>query len=157
MTDITGHVLGIYLQPAQRTLPQPVPAAQALVGHGLDGDVHGKKRPGDPRQVLIVDIATLRRFDLHPGDLREQITVAFAALEPLPAGTLLQAGEVTLELTGPCEPCTHIGGLNGVVDPIAFQKALDGRRGQLARVIGVEGEGRIRVGDRIDVRTPAPR
>lgn len=147
MTDITGHVLGIYLQPAQRTLPQPVPAAQALVGHGLDGDVHGKKRPGDPRQVLIVDIATLRRFDLHPGDLREQIVVDFPPLERLPAGTRLRISEVTFELTGPCEPCTHIGKTLAVDDTVQFQQALQGRRGQLARVIAADGDGVIRVGD----------
>lgn len=155
MTD--GTVLSLQILTHHGERPRAVPDVRALPGHGLEGDIHGKSRSGSGRQVLIVDRTTLDAFGLRPGDLREQITVAFAALETLPAGTLLQAGEVTLELTGPCEPCTHIGGLNGVVDPIAFQKALDGRRGQLARVIGVEGEGRIRVGDRIAVRAPAPR
>ncbi|HET6946835.1 MAG TPA: MOSC domain-containing protein [bacterium] len=155
MTD--GTVLSLQILTHHGERPRAVHDVRALPGHGLEGDIHGKSRSGSGRQVLIVDRTTLDAFGLRPGDLREQITVAFAALESLPAGTLLQAGEVTLELTGPCEPCTHIGGLNGVVDPIAFQKALDGRRGQLARVIGVEGEGRIRSGDRIAVRTPAPR
>lgn len=147
MSELTGRVLGIFLQPAQRTAPQPVPAARALVEHGLDGDVHGKKRAGDRRQVLIVDVASLQHFGLRPGDLREQIDVDFPALEGLPAGTRLQINAVTFELTGPCEPCTHIGKTLAVDDTARFQQALQGRRGQLARVVAVAADGLIRVGD----------
>lgn len=155
MTD--GTVLSLQILTHHGERPRAVADVRALPGHGLEGDIHGKSRSGSSRQVLIVDRTTLETMGLRPGDLREQITVAFAALETLPAGTLLQVGDATFELTGPCEPCTHIGGLNGIADPVAFQKTLDGRRGQLARVTSVDGEGRIRVGDRIAVRTPAPR
>jgi MOSC domain-containing protein YiiM len=147
MIDATGHVLSIHLLRAQRTPPQPVAEAKALVGHGLEGDVHGKKRPGDHRQVLILDLVSLRHFGLRPGDLREQITVDFPMLERLPAGTRVRIGAATFELSGPCEPCTHIGQTLGMEDRIVFQQALAGRRGQLARVVAVDGDGVIRVGD----------
>lgn len=147
MTHTTGQVLSIHLLREQRTPPQPVSEAKAVVGHGLDGDVHGKKRADDRRQVLILDAGTLRDFGLRPGDLREQITVEFPVLEELPAGTQVRIGQVTFELTGPCEPCTHIGKVLNVDDRTAFQKGLEGRRGQLARVVDVEGDGTIRVGD----------
>ncbi len=121
--------------------------AMAVVDHGLVGDVHGKKKAGSRRQVLIVDRATLDTLGLRPGDLREQITVEFPALETLPEGTRLRIGQVTCELSGPCEPCTHIGTLLGVPDAAAFQQDLQGRRGQLAKIVAVDGAGIIRVGD----------
>ncbi len=84
----------------------------------------------------------------------------FPELDRLPLGTSLRVGQVTLEVTGPCEPCTHIGKLAGVADPVAFQATLDGRRGILARIIGIEGDGKIRVGDAVailDARDATPK
>lgn len=151
-----GTVLHLHLLTRHGERPRVVAEARALPGHGLDGDLHGKSRSGSRRQVLIVDRGALETLQLRPGDLREQITVAFAPLESLAPGTLLQVGEAVLELTGPCEPCTHIGALNRVEDPAAFQASLAGRRGQLARVVEVEGEGRIRTGDRVAVIPHVP-
>ncbi len=146
-----GIVLSLQLLAAHGERPRSVPEARALVGHGLEGDIHGKTKPGSRRQVLIVDRTTLESMDLHAGDLREQITVDFDHLERLAVGTLLRIGEVTCELAGPCEPCTHIGTLNGREDPEAFRRSLVGRRGQLARVVALDGLGRIRVGDTVAV------
>ncbi len=145
----SGRVISLQILVGHRERPEPVRRAKALVDHGLEGDVHGKKKAGSHRQVLIVDRATLQELGLQPGDLREQITVDFPALETLAAGTLLRVGEATCELTGPCEPCTHIGQLLSVTDTVAFQQELQGRRGQLARVVAVDGEGFIRVGDSV--------
>ena len=154
---MNGRVLSLQLLTAHGTRPRRVPEVRALVGHGIDGDIHGKTKPDSRRQVLIVDRATLLAMGLQPGDLREQITVEFPSLETLPVGTFLRVGEVTFELSGACEPCTHIGALNGVPDAEVFRSALDGQRGQLARVAAVEDEGRIRVGDVIAVLTSSPR
>ncbi|MGH2400208.1 MAG: MOSC domain-containing protein [bacterium] len=154
---MNGRVLSLQLLTAHGTPPRSVPEVRALVGRGLDGDIHGKAKPDSRRQVLIVDAATLAVMGLQPGALREQITIEFPPLETLPVGTLLRVGEVTFELTGPCEPCTHIGALNGVADPEAFRSALEGRRGQTARVAAIDREGRIRVGDVIAVLTGSPR
>lgn len=155
---VIGSVVSLQIVTEHRAKPRRVPAVRALIGHGFEGDVHGKKQSGSRRQVLIIDRTTHAVLGLHPGDLREQITVDFPALDSLPPGTLLRIGEVTLELTGACDPCTHIGGLLGVADPEAFQRQLEGRRGQLARVVEVEGQGTIRIGDPLlvaGVRSPA--
>ena len=156
---LSGTVVSLHLVRSHGERPQLVSQAGVTVGRGLDGDLHGKTRaPGGRRQVLIVDRADLVRLGLQPGELREQITVDFSDLNTLPAGTLLRIGSVTCELTGPCEPCTHIGGLVGVGDPHAFQHTLLGHRGQLARVTAIEGDGTIRVGDPVipeGVSTPA--
>src|SRR3989449_9420851 len=150
---ISGRVIGLHLLIEHQQRPEPVRRARALVDVGLDGSAPGKKKAGSRRQVLIVDRATLEALALRPGDLREQITVEFPALETLPSGTLLRVGEVTCELTGPCEPCTHIGQSLGVPDTVAFQQALQGRRGQLARIVAVDGVGFIRVGDSMTLLT----
>jgi MOSC domain-containing protein YiiM len=121
--------------------------AVALPGRGLDEDLHGKTREDGKRQVLLMDTETLDALGLSPGDLRDQLTLELPGLQRLPAGTVLQVGEARLELTGPCEPCTHIGELLGKEDREAFRGSLVGRRGVLARVVAVTGEGRIRVGD----------
>lgn len=143
-----GTVVSLHLLREHGAQAQSVSEAKATVGRGLDGDLHGKTRtPGSRRQVIITDRGALSALGLRPGDLREQITVDFSDLEGLPAGTLLKIGMVTCELTGPCEPCTHIGGLMGVADPKAFQDSLVGHRGQLARIVAVDGDRMIRVGD----------
>jgi len=144
----SGRVIGIYILNAHGERPQPRTEVRALVDQGLEGDLHGKGRAaGTGRQVLVMDRQTLEASGLNPGDLREQITVDFAALETLPVGTHVRVGDATLEVTGPCEPCTHIGKLNGRPDAVEFKKSLEGRRGQLAKVIAVEGDGFIRLGD----------
>src|SRR5947209_2946153 len=66
-------------------------------------------------------------------------------------GPVMRGGEATCELTGPCEPCTHIGQLLGVPDAVVFQQNLQGRRGQLARIVATDGDGFIRVGDAVTV------
>jgi len=154
---MNGTVVSLQLVTRHGERPRAVEEARALVDHGLEGDIHGKTKPGSRRQVLITERATLTGMGLRPGDLRDQITVALEVLESLPAGTRLRMGEATLELSGPCEPCTHIGALNGVPDPVAFQQMLQGRRGQLARVVAVAGDGRIRIGDPVIVQSPVPR
>jgi MOSC domain-containing protein YiiM len=136
-----------------------VSEVRALVDHGLEGDAHGKKKASSQRQILLLDRGTLQALGLRPGDLREQITIDFPLLETLPAGTRLQIGQATCELTGPCEPCTHIGQLLSVPDEVQFQASLRGRRGQLARVTSVDRDGTIRVGDTVVVigtRDPTP-
>jgi len=155
MDSNSGTVIGLQILLEHRERPTPVRQVRALVDRGLEGDIHGKNTSGSRRQVLIVDRATLEALRLHPGDLREQITVDFPLLETLPAGTLLRIGPATCEISGPCEPCTHIGGLLGVPDVVAFQRSLDGRRGQLAKVTAVDGDGLIHVGDPVAVLAPA--
>ncbi len=139
-----GTVTNLQIFPEHRQQPAAVSQVRALVDQGLEGDAHGKKKAGSRRQILILDRGTLQELGLRPGDLREQITIDFPPLETLPAGTLLQIGQVTCELTGSCEPCTHIGALVGVADAAQFQTSLQGRRGQLAKVTAVDREGTIR-------------
>ena len=144
----SGRVIALHVLSTHGERPQSRAEVRALVGTGLEGDLHGKGRAaGTGRQVLVMDRQTIESAGLRPGDLREQITVDFAVLEMLPVGTRLRIGNATLEVTGPCEPCTHIGKLNGQEDVVEFKQSLEGRRGQLAKIIAVDGDGMIRLGD----------
>lgn len=151
-----GVVLSIQLSKVHGQLPVPVEETRALVGHGLEGDSHGKRRPNTGRQVVLVDRRTLEAFGFAHGALREQLTVDLPGLDALSAGTRLRVGEAVLEISGPCDPCVGIGTLNGAEDPTALRDALAGRRGMSARVVAVTGSGRICRGDELVVDTPRP-
>ncbi len=152
-----GVVLSIHLLRAHRQPPVEVEEARALVGRGLEGDVHGKGRPDSSRQVLIADRRTLEAFGFPHGALKEQLTVDLPGLDDLPRGTRLEIGEVTFELTGPCEPCEVIGKYNAAADPFALRDSLRGRRGMLGKVVAATGAGRIRRGDAVVAPRNAPR
>ena len=129
----------------------PVSVAKALLDLGLEGDSHSLRGPGRRRQVLLLDAATLERFALRPGDLREQITIAgLPEITMTPPGTRLRIGAATFEAAGDCEPCLHIGDLLGVEEPELFRLALQKQRGLLCRVVEVRGEGWVRVGDPVE-------
>ncbi len=145
-------VLSVQLHKTSNHPLLPVPRAQALLDHGLEGDSHSRRGPGRRRQVLLVDASTLERFGLRPGDLREQITVAgLPDISLLSPGTRLRIGEATFEAAGDCEPCLHIGDLLSVDEPELFRQALDKRRGLLCRVVDVRGQGWVTVGDVVEL------
>ncbi len=124
-----------------------VTEAQARAGGGIEGDSHASRTK---RAVTVVDISTHESVGVKPGDLREQITVeGLPKLGDLETGTLLRVGAITLRVNGPCDPCTHIGEMNGVADPKEFQAMLDGRRGLVCNVVVADGP--VRVGDEVSV------
>lgn len=89
------------------------------------------------RQVLIASQSVTARLHLRPGDLRENIVVAFEPLYELPSGTVVQIGQALIRLTFHCEPCKKILNL------VDFDSILH-RRG----VFGVFlNNGAISVGD----------
>jgi hypothetical protein len=114
---------------------------------GLEGDKHAGREEGK-RQILLAEAGDLRDLGLEPGALREQVTLDLPGLMSLGEGTRLRVGEAVLEVTGVCEPCTHIGEHLGAEDPEALRQALVGRRGMLARVLR---EGPIRRDDPVEV------
>jgi MOSC domain-containing protein YiiM len=151
MPEVPGKVASLQVVPGNHATAEFRDAVVAVEGKGIEGDWHFHRRD---RAVLLMDQGDLRDLDLRAGDLREQIMLDLEDLMLLPPGTTLRMGDVTLELTKVCAPCTHIGEHVGVEDVEDFRDRLQGRRGMLARVVSVEGRGRIRVGDRVDVHRP---
>jgi MOSC domain-containing protein YiiM len=144
---MNGRVISLHIRTEKHGTPIPVAEAVGRVGGGIEGDVHADRTS---RAVLVVDRATVEALDLRPGDLREEVTIeGLPEVTNLPVDTELRVGGVTLRVSGPCEPCTHIGELLAVPDPEAFRQSLLGRRGALCTVAAVSGP--IRVGDPVEL------
>jgi MOSC domain-containing protein YiiM len=144
---MSGRVISLHIRTEKHGKPTPVAEATGRVGGGIEGDVHADRTS---RAVLVVDRATLDALQLRSGDLREEITIeGLPDVTNLPVDTELRIGGVTLRVSGPCEPCTHIGELLAVPDPEAFRQSLLGRRGALCTVVAVSGP--IHAGDPVDV------
>jgi len=136
-----AQVSNVFIAVERRKAMKPVEQALAVTDRGFLGCIHG--RVGSKRQVLLVDIETLREFGLLPGTIRENITTAGLNLAELRPGQRLGMGEAILEVTVPCESCSRMDEIR-----MGLQKELENRRGILCRVI--EG-GRISRGDAIEI------
>jgi MOSC domain-containing protein YiiM len=142
-----AHVVSLQLHEGHGRPMRGVPEAQARVGGGIEGDSHAHR---SKRAVTIVDRSTHDAVGVKPGDLREQITVdGMPSLGSLAEGALVRIGAITLRVNGPCDPCAHIGEMNGIADPDEFQSMLEGRRGLVCTVVSAEGP--VRVGDEVSV------
>jgi len=142
-----AKVISLQLHEGHGMPMRPVPEAAVRVGGGIEGDSHVHR---SKRAVTVVDRSTHDAVGVKPGDLREQITVeGLPSLGSLGEGTMLRIGAITLRVNGACDPCTHIGEMNGIADPDEFQSMLEGRRGLVCNV--VRADGRVRVGDEVSV------
>ena len=117
---------------------QPTSTIDAVAEKGLRGDQSYGRRS---RQVLLVDLEQLRSLKLHPGDLRENITVSGLKLDSLPIGSQLRSGEVVLEIVDVCDPCSKLEDIRP-----GLMKASENMRGMLAIV---KHSGTIRPGEPI--------
>ena len=137
-----GKVVALYLCEEHREPMTPVQEAMAISDLGLEGDRHA--RQGSARQVLVMDMETLAALDLAPGAIKENITVEGLALSSVTAGQVFFIGdEVTLEATGPCEPCSRMDEIRP-----GLRTELDGRRGIVTMVLN---GGTLGVGDAVRV------
>jgi MOSC domain-containing protein YiiM len=137
-----GRVLHLFRAPKKRVPMEELSEARALENVGFEGCAHA--RPGGGRrQLLLVDIETLRAMQLTPGIIRENITTEGLDVNALPVGRKLRVGEVELEVSTVCEPCELMEQIRS-----GLMTELVGRRGMLCRVI--KG-GTVRCGDEIAI------
>lgn len=157
-----GKLERILLRQYRRGPVTSTDTAQALAGVGLLGDrkagsaATGISPPGDSkRQVTLLQAehvaviaALLGRQSLDPVLLRRNLVVSGINLlaarslfkdQPM----LLNIGEVLLEISGACEPCSH---MEEVLGPGAYN-AMRGHGGVNARILR---GGTIRVGDNVN-------
>ena len=135
-----AKVIALHLCQGQRQPMIPVQEAVAISDLGLEGDRHARK--GSARQVLVMDKETLDGLGLTPGVIKENITVEGLDLSSVMAGQVFFiGGEVTLEATGPCEPCSRMDEIR----PGLRVDLLD-QRGIVTMVIS---GGTLRVGDAV--------
>jgi MOSC domain-containing protein YiiM len=142
-----GRVRWIGLRPARGAPMAVVDRVEAVEGAGLVGDRFKRSSTGKRGVTLIQAehlpaIASLASLSaVAPETLRRNLVVEGVPLVAL-VGRRFRVGEVLLEGTGPCDPCSRMeealghGGYN----------AMRGMGGITARVL--EG-GRIAVGDAV--------
>jgi len=146
----TGRVSWIGIRPERRAVPQIVTAVVAITDRGLAGD-HYQGKPGSKRQVTLIQAEHLAAVasmmglaELDPRLIRRNVVVAGINLLAL-KDRQFWVGEVLLEYTGLCHPCSRMeenlgaGGYN----------AMRGHGGITARV--VQG-GTIKLNDPVKLK-----
>jgi MOSC domain-containing protein YiiM len=117
-----------------------------VTAEGAEGDYNNyrmRKLAGDPNQaILILTEEVLRQLNaegwpVKPGDLGENLTLGNVSESSLQVGSRIQLGEVALELTLRCDPCTELHSLPYVGERrgAEFVKTMVDRRGWYARVL----------------------
>ena len=142
---MSGSIISMRLCVGSRDPMKEVNDANFITGQGMEGDRHlrsdGRR---SNRQVLIMDSETLSHFDLLPGQVRENVTVAGLDFSSISAGDKVSlGGDVILEITGDCEPCARMDELRP-----GLKGEIDGKRGLLAFV---EKGGLVSVGAEVGV------
>ena len=143
----TGRLEWIGLRPGRRAPLAEFNYVEVLADHGLVGD-HKAQRAGGKRQVTLIQHehlyavgALLGRDAVDPALLRRNLVVSginLLALRDMP----FKIGDVVLEGTGLCEPCSRMEEVLGT----GGYNAMRGHGGILARVIS---GGIMRFGDAV--------
>ena len=129
---MSGSIVSIQLCVGHRDPMNSVESAQMREGYGIEGDRHAvSEGVRTKRQVLLIDQETLHKFELSPGEVRENITTSGIDLHSLSEGQRLAlGGEAVVEITGHCAPCSRMDEIRE-----GYSTALEGHRGMLASVV----------------------
>ena len=144
-----GRIAELHLKPREgrgRGIPKRAVPHLHITAEGVEGDFNRwrtEEANGDPDQAVLLlseeTLAELRAegWPVQPGELGENLTVAGLPPDALAPGAEVRLGEVLLEVSKPCDPCTILYGLPyvGHERGAAFLRALQGRRGWFARVV----------------------
>ena len=147
-----GTLKWIGLSPGRKATIVEVDSVKVEVGTGLEGDRHSKGRPGGKRQVTLIQAEHLpiiqalsdSRVEVTPALLRRNLMVSGINLLAL-RNRQFWVGDVLLEGTGQCHPCSR---METYLGPGGFN-AMRGHGGLTARVI--EG-GIVSVGDDVKMK-----
>ena len=124
---------------------------------GVEGDFNRfrDERVGDPdRAVCIFSLERIEELkqEGHPievGSTGENLTIQGVSWDSLVEGARMEVGDVVLELSEPCAPCSKIGGsfIGRRFDRVDQEQEFGWSR-WLARVVR---EGRVSVGDSVNI------
>ncbi|MCA1713821.1 MAG: MOSC domain-containing protein [Gammaproteobacteria bacterium] len=143
----SGQVRWIGLRPARSVAMQSVDEAEAVTGKGLVGDRYQTSAGGNgKRGITLIQAEHLPTIAVLSGHeavaaslLRRNVVVAGIALIAL-KDRRFRIGEVLLEGTGPCDPCSQ---MEAALGPGGYN-AMRGHGGICARIVA---GGRLRLGD----------
>lgn len=146
---MTGIVLRTSIKPrnaGQRGLPKPAVSSLEVTVQGAVGDFNNyrtEQMPGDLDQALLLlteevlhDLQS-EGWPVQPGDLGENLMLGGVPERMLAPGTKLRIGDVLVEISLACDPCTTLYALPyvGRERGPEFLRRLNGRRGWYARVL----------------------
>ncbi len=141
-----GRVDWIGLRPARDKAMESVVSVEAVAGQGLVGDRYMKASGSGKRGITLIQaehlpaIAALTgRESVAPALLRRNVVVAGIPLIAL-KGRKFRIGDVLLEGTDSCDPCSR---MEAALGPGGYN-AMRGHGGLCARIL--EG-GSLRIGD----------
>lgn len=148
--------------PGQRGLPKQAVPRLLITPAGAEGDYNHyrtTKVHGNPDLAILVmtrdviDRLRAEGWPVEPGDLGENLTLDGVPEASLKPGSKIHIGQVLLEVSEPCDPCTELYVLPyvGKEKGPAFVKTMMGRRGWFARVLSA---GEVFPGAPVEV-TPA--
>jgi MOSC domain-containing protein YiiM len=160
--SVTGKVFQINLKgktPGARGLPKTSVESTQVSKRGLEGDFnvyrHEKLADDPDSAVLIMPLETINQLNregwpIKPGDIGENFTTTGLAYNGFSIGKEVAIGNVKLQISRACDPCTNLYSLPyvGPQKGPLFLKVMMGRRGWYARVTK---EGRVSKGDNISV------
>ena len=142
----TGRVDWIGLRPARDVPMQAVELAEATAGKGLSGDRYGSG--SGKRGITLIQaehlpvIAALSGHSvIAPATLRRNLLVSGIPLIAL-KGRRFRIGDVLLEGTDPCDPCSR---MEAALGPGGYN-AMRGMGGLCARILE---SGSLRLGDAV--------
>ena len=166
-------VVSVNLAAKHRFSKTPADSIELIEGLGVEGDAHAgatvmhrSRRRWNPslpnlRQVHLIhaelfDQLAEHGYEVHPGQLGENVTTRGLDLLGLPTGTQLTLGQAIIEITGLRNPCVQIDRFQ----PGLLKEVLDkDAAGNLIRKAGVMAVvrqgGTVRPGDPIHVKHPA--
>lgn len=143
-----GRLEWIGVRPGRREPVREADEAVVIAGKGIAGD-HYRPRKNADRQVTLIQHEHLaeiaersQRTAVAPDLFRRNLVVSGVKLKDL-VGTAFHIGQVLLEGTGPCSPCSR---MDEALGP-GGHAAMSGRGGITARVLR---GGTIRRGDRVE-------
>lgn len=169
-----GSVVGVSLRSGHRFGKTPSPGIRLLVGLGVEGDAHMgervrhlydvRKDANRPnlRQVHLIHAELFcelrgKGFDVHAGELGENVTTSGVDLLALPAATRLHLGErAVVEITGLRDPCIQIEKFQKGLMAAMLDRDADGRLIRKSGVMSIViSGGEVRPGDPVGIEWPA--
>ena len=143
--------------PGQVGLPKMPVETVTITKAGVEGDYNRfrkEKKKNDPDMAVmllstdVIDALNSEGWPVNPGDLGENITLTNIDYSILKPGDRLNIGEVSLEISLICDPCTNLNNRPyvGKDKSTSFIRTLIKRRGWYARVLKV---GKVTAGDSV--------
>ena len=139
-----AEVVHVFRALVHRFAMEELSEAKTIFDKGIEGCIHGRK--GSKRQVLLMELETLKKLGLAPGIVKENITTVGLDLNSILPGLQLAIGNAVLEATEPCHPCERMDAIRQ-----GLKEELRGQRGILCKVVSA---GRIKKGDLIQTIAP---